>query len=139
MAKALGARVYASGVKEIGWAPIELTDDGRASCLRRLENTAVLHWHGDTFDLPAGAKRLASTSACANQAFSYGTSALALQFHAETAGVAVEGWLVGHTGEIARTPGISVKTLRADTARCTPAVERAGTACFAEWLKSAGL
>jgi len=139
MAKALGARVYASGVKEIGWAPIELTDDGRAACLRRLENTAVLHWHGDTFDLPAGAKRLASTSACANQAFSYGTSALALQFHAETAGVAVEGWLVGHTGEIARTPGISVKTLRADTARCTPAVERAGTACFAEWLKSAGL
>jgi len=139
MAKALGARVYPSGVKEIGWAPIELTDAGRASCLRRLEDTAVLHWHGDTFDLPAGATRLASTRACANQAFSYGTYALALQFHAETAGVAVEGWLVGHTGEIARTPGISVKTLRADTARCTPAVERAGTACFAEWLKSAGL
>ena len=55
------------------------------------------------------------------------------------AGVAVEGWLVGHTGEIARTPGISVKTLRADTVRCTPAVERAGTACFAEWLTSVGL
>jgi GMP synthase (glutamine-hydrolysing) len=139
MAKALGARVYASGVKEIGWAPIQLTDEGRASCLRRLENTAVLHWHGDTFDLPAGATRLASTRACANQAFSYGTHALALQFHAETAGVAVEGWLVGHTGEIARTPGISVKTLRADTALCTPAVERAGTACFAQWLTSAGL
>lgn len=139
MAKALGARVYPSGVKEIGWAPIDLTAEGRASCLRRLENTAVLHWHGDTFDLPAGATRLASTRACANQAFSYGASALALQFHAETAGVAVEGWLVGHTGEIARTPGISVKALRADTARCTPAVERAGTACFAEWLTSVGL
>jgi GMP synthase (glutamine-hydrolysing) len=139
MAKALGARVYPSGVKEIGWAPIDLTDEGRASCLRHLEHIPVLHWHGDTFDLPAGATRLASTPACANQAFSYGASALALQFHAETAGVAVEGWLVGHTGEIARTPGISVQSLRADTARCTPGVERTATACFAEWLTAAGL
>lgn len=139
MAKALGARVYPSGVKEIGWAPVDLTREGRASCLRELESTPVLHWHGDTFDLPAGATRLASTPACANQAFSYGAAALALQFHAETAGVAVEGWLVGHTGEIGRTPGISVKSLRADTARCTPAVERAGTACFAEWLTAVSL
>ena len=113
--------------------------EGSASCLRRLADTSVLHWHGDTFDLPAGAVRLASTPVCANQAFSYGPSALALQFHAETAGVAVEGWLVGHTGEIARTPGVSVKGLRADTARYTPAVERAGSACFAEWLTSVGL
>jgi len=131
--------VYPSGVKEIGWAPIDLTEAGSASCLRRLANTAVLHWHGDTFDLPAGATRLASTSACANQSFSYGASALALQFHAETAGLAVEGWLVGHTCEIARTPGVSVKALRADTVRYTPAAERAGSACFGEWLTQVGL
>ena len=139
MAKALGARVYPCGIKEIGWAPVELTDAGRASCLRPLEDTPVLHWHGDTFDLPAGATRLASTRACANQAFAYGASALALQFHAETAGVAVEGWLVGHTSEIARTPGVSVKALRADTARYTPTIERAGTESFAEWLASVDL
>jgi len=139
IAKALGARVYPAGVKEIGWAPIELTADGRASCLRRLEDTAVLHWHGDTFDLPTGARRLASTRVCANQAFSYGASVLALQFHAESAGAALEAWFVGHTAEISNTPGISVKELRADTARCTPALERAGTACFADWLTSQGL
>jgi GMP synthase (glutamine-hydrolysing) len=139
MAKALGSRVYPSGIKEIGWAPVDLTVEGRASCLSRLADTAVLHWHGDTFDLPAGATRLASTRLCANQAFVYGASALALQFHAETAGAAVEGWLVGHTGEIARTPGVSVKSLRADTARHTPAVEHAGTACFADWLTAVGL
>jgi GMP synthase (glutamine-hydrolysing) len=139
VAKALGARVYPAGVKEIGWAPIELTDDGRASCLRRLDDVAVLHWHGDTFDLPAGARRLASTRVCANQAFSYGPSTLALQFHAEAAGAALEGWFVGHTAEISNTPGISVKGLRADTARYTGAIERAGTACFADWLTSQGL
>lgn len=139
IAKALGARVYPAGVKEIGWAPIELTAEGRASCLRRLEDTAVLHWHGDTFDLPAGARRLASTRICANQAFSYGASALALQFHAESAGIALEAWFVGHTAEISASQGISVKGLRADTERCTPGIERAGTACFADWLTSQGL
>jgi len=139
VARALGARVYPSGVKEIGWAPIELTDDGRASCLRQLEGTAVLHWHGDTFDLPAGARRLASTRVCANQAFSYGPGTLALQFHAEAAGAALEAWFVGHTAEISSTPGIGVKALRADTARCTPAIEQAGTACFADWLTARGL
>ena len=139
IAKALGARVYPSGVKEIGWAPVTLTAEGRGSPLRHLESTPVLHWHGDTFDLPAGALRLASTAACANQAFSVGRTALALQFHAEAAGRALETWFVGHTGEIAATPGISVPQLRADTLRCTPAVTRAGAACFEEWLTAAGV
>ncbi|HET8696771.1 MAG TPA: glutamine amidotransferase [Gammaproteobacteria bacterium] len=139
MAKALGARVYPSAVKEIGWAPLALTAEGHASPLRHLESVSVLHWHGDTFDLPHGAVRLASTAVCKNQAFSLGPAALALQFHAEAAGRALEAWFVGHTGEIAATPGISVPQLRADTARCTPAVERAGAACFAEWLTAAGL
>ena len=139
LAAALGARVYSSGVKEIGWAPIELSAAGDASCLRHLENTAVLHWHGDTFDLPAEAVRLASTAVCKNQAFSWRAHALALQFHAETAGTALESWFVGHTGEIAATPGISVPQLRADTARCTPAITRQGTRCFEEWLSSVGL
>ena len=125
LAAALGARVYSSGVKEIGWAPIELSAAGEASCLRHLEKTAVLHWHGDTFDLPAEAVRLASTPVCKNQAFSWRAHALALQFHAETAGTALESWYVGHTGEIAATPGISVPQLRADTARgCAPARSR---------------
>jgi GMP synthase (glutamine-hydrolysing) len=134
LAKALGARVYPAGVKEIGWAPIELTAEGRSSCLRHLTTTAVLHWHGDTFDLPDGAKRLASTAACKNQAFSWGEHALALQFHAEAAGIALESWFVGHTGEIAATPGISVPQLRADTARWTPEITKFGTRCFEEWL-----
>jgi GMP synthase (glutamine-hydrolysing) len=139
MAHALGARVYPSGFKEIGWAPIELTPEGRASSLRHLTRTAVLHWHGDTFDLPNGAVRLASTPICKNQAFSFGDRALALQFHAEAAGIALESWFVGHTAEIAATPGISVPQLRADTARWKDAITEHGTAFFADWLSSVGL
>jgi GMP synthase (glutamine-hydrolysing) len=134
IARALGSRVYPAGVKEIGWGPIELTREGRASCLRHLANTAVLHWHGDTFDLPEGAVRLASTALCKNQAFSWGGNVLALQFHAEVAGRALEAWFVGHTAEIGATPGLSVARLRADTAAWTPAITVAGAACFEDWL-----
>jgi GMP synthase (glutamine-hydrolysing) len=139
MARALGARVYSAGVKEIGWAPLELTPEGRASCLRHLTGTAVLHWHGDTFDLPEEAVRLASTAVCRNQAFSWGNSALALQFHVEAAGAALESWFVGHAAEIAAAPGLGVTQLRADTARFSPAVVSAGTACFEAWLEAQSL
>src|SRR5262252_4232500 len=63
IAAAAGARVYASGTKEIGWGPIKLTNAGESSCLSHLAavNHTVLHWHGDTFELPSNATLLAST------------------------------------------------------------------------------
>lgn len=136
MARALGARVYPGPAKEIGWAPLRLTEAGAASCLRHLgpQHTAVLHWHGDTFDLPAGATRLASTEICANQAFSHGPAALGLQFHGEACGPDLERWLIGHAAEIAATPGVTVPQLRADTGRCSEALRRQGRRCFAAWL-----
>jgi GMP synthase (glutamine-hydrolysing) len=73
IARALGARVYPMGFKEIGFAPIKLTTEGLRSCLSPFaEDGEVLHWHGDTFDLPDGAVHLAYTENCANQAFAYG-------------------------------------------------------------------
>jgi GMP synthase (glutamine-hydrolysing) len=139
MAKALGARVYPSGVKEIGWAPVVLADTAAGSCLKHLADTPVLHWHGDTFDLPAGAVHLASTAACRNQAFALGTHALALQFHAEAAGRALEAWFVGHTCEIHATPSLSVAELRAATQRHSARLVERGSACFHEWLSAQGL
>jgi GMP synthase (glutamine-hydrolysing) len=139
MARALGARVYPGARKEIGWGALSLSPDGKASPLRHLDGTRVLHWHGDTFDLPAGARRLASTELTQNQAFAWGSAALALQFHAEAAGRALERWFVGHACEIAATPGVSVEVLRRDTHACTAALERAGRLLFAEWLASVDL
>jgi GMP synthase (glutamine-hydrolysing) len=139
IAKALGARVHPSGTKELGWAPIELTAAGAASCLGHLAGTPVLHWHGDTFDLPAGAVHLASTAACSSQAFAFGEHTLALQFHAEAAGRALEAWLVGHACEIAATPGVSVAELRAATQRHSGALVERSTACFSSWLAANGL
>lgn len=136
MARALGARVYPAKAKEIGWAPIRLTDEGRGSCLAALASNGepVLHWHGDTFDLPEDARRLASTDICPNQAFAWGRAWLALQFHPETTRRGLEQWFIGHTVEIAATPGVSVARLRADTARWGESLETRGAACLERWL-----
>lgn len=72
IARALGASVASMGVKEIGFAPLTLTQDGEGSPLAALCQTPVLHWHGDHFGIPDGATRLAGTQTCANQAFSIG-------------------------------------------------------------------
>jgi GMP synthase - Glutamine amidotransferase domain len=135
MAAALGARVYAGPVKEIGWSPLQLTDDGRASCLAPLgeSDATVLHWHGDTFDLPAGAMRLASTAAYANQAFAFGKNALALQFHVEADPARLEEWYVGHTAELGAAK-ISIPALRSATAQVASRIPAQAERIFTRWL-----
>ena len=84
IAAALGSPVYRGAAgREIGFSPIRLTDAGRASPVSRIGEVAVLHWHGDTFDLPPDVELLASTDRYAHQAFRRGPNLLALQFHAE--------------------------------------------------------
>ena len=84
IARALGAAVAPMGYKEIGFGELTLTDDGRESMLAPLAGVPVLHWHGDRFALPAGARLLAGTDRCAQQAFAIGDTVLGLQFHLET-------------------------------------------------------
>jgi GMP synthase (glutamine-hydrolysing) len=134
MARALGARVYPGIEKEIGWGAVRLTQNGLRSPLKHLDGTAVLHWHGDTFDLPSGALGLASTDLTPNQAFSCGDHALAIQFHPEIAGETIERWLIGHACEIATVPGLSVTALRNETRRHAAASAKAGKLLFSDFL-----
>ncbi|MBI4183021.1 MAG: glutamine amidotransferase [Proteobacteria bacterium] len=141
MAKALGARVYPAPAKELGWAPVALTAAGRTHATRHLaaEGGAVLHWHGETFDLPAGATLLASTPPCPHQAFALGRNALALQFHVEVTAPGLERWFIGHALEIATTPGVGVAALRAESRRFGPGLLPRATRFLASWLAAAGL
>ncbi|TVR93219.1 MAG: amidotransferase [Spirochaetaceae bacterium] len=84
IAAALGARVYPNGEKEIGWFPVQILDHGAMSALGPAATELVFHWHGETFDLPSGARLLAESTACTNQAFQLGPSVIGLQFHLET-------------------------------------------------------
>lgn len=136
MAKALGSRVFKGLVKEIGWGSINLTDEGRSSCLKPLqgEDAVVLHWHGDTFDLPRGATKLASNLNYENQAFAHGRNALALQFHLEADPRQLEEWYVGHTVELAAAK-VSIADLRAATERHRAGLAARADAVFTDWLR----
>ncbi|HLJ20965.1 MAG TPA: glutamine amidotransferase [Stellaceae bacterium] len=139
MAKALGARVYKGKRKELGWSPLTLTEAGRKSALAELgARTSVLHWHGDTFDLPGGAERLASTPLYPNQAFAWRSHALALQFHIETTVRGLERWFIGHALEIATTRGVKLEKLRRDTRRVGPRLGERGPRVLNAWLDGLG-
>ena len=134
LARALGARVYRGTAREIGVGSIELTPEGRRCCLRHFADAPqVLHWHGDTFDLPAGAVGLASTAITPNQAFSHGKNVLGLQFHVEAEASQIERWLIGHTCELG-VAGLDIVGLRKDLHRHLPDIERSGRAAMTEWL-----
>jgi GMP synthase (glutamine-hydrolysing) len=135
-AAALGAEVT-RGEVEIGFGALTPTEDGKRSPLGLLGTTPVLHWHGDTFAIPDGAIRLASTRACANQAFAIGGRVLGLQFHLESDPGRIEQWLIGHSGELT-VHGIDPRTLREDARRLGPDLAGRGVAVLGAWLDGLG-
>jgi len=98
----LNARVYPHRSKEIGWFPVRLTEAARASeCCRLLPDVfTAFHWHGDTFDLPAGAVHLFTSEGCNHQGFSWKDNVLALQFHLEMDPDSVQKLLVYGRNEL---------------------------------------
>jgi GMP synthase-like glutamine amidotransferase len=83
IASSLGAKVFRNREKEIGWFEIEGIPR-TADTFQFPEKSLVFHWHGETFDLPEGARLLARSAVCGNQAFQIGANVVGLQFHLET-------------------------------------------------------
>lgn len=105
LARMLGSRVYpGSNGQEVGWHDISLTREGTndpalsAYSGGRGSQLKVFHWHGDTFDIPEGAERLAGSDMYEAQAFRYGDNAYGLQFHVEVTPDMVSDWLVDIPG-----------------------------------------
>ncbi len=137
MCAALGADVSPGASRELGYAPVTLSEAGAAGPCRHLDGVSVLHWHRDQMALPHGAVCLASTALTPVQAWALGAHALALQFHPEAEAARIEQWLVGHAHELS-VAGVDPCTIRADAARHADAIERAGEALLDEWLATAG-
>jgi len=133
IARALGAKVYPMRSKEIGFAPLAMTSAGKTSVLAALGGTAVLHWHGDQFDIPANGVHLAGTSVCPNQAFSIGRNVLGLQFHMEVDVKKIEQWLVGHACELYLT-STDISELRMEAAKSGNGLSIAARLIFKSWL-----
>ncbi len=104
VAHVLGAKVYPGPAKEIGWHEVSLTPEGlkdplmSALAVSGRDMAQVFQWHGDTFDLPQDAVRLASSDLFPNQAFHYDDRVYALQFHIEVTPDIVREWLVHESG-----------------------------------------
>ncbi len=98
LAKAAGARVVKSPVKEIGWYQIQkcqLADSDRlfdGFC----EEVPVFQWHGDMFQIPSGGLLLASAQGCPHQALKVGSNAYGLQFHIEITDKSIKEWCEGY-------------------------------------------
>lgn len=108
IASAMGAKVFRNKHKEIGWFPIRLNAEAfNHSLFSGLPATLdVLHWHGDTFDLPQDAVCMASSEACINQAFVVDNHVLALQFHFETTEKSLNEMIIYGNDEITEGPYI---------------------------------
>jgi GMP synthase (glutamine-hydrolysing) len=130
LAHAAGARVYPNSrpgpqgprrVYEVGWAPVDFLPAADEPALAGLGRRAMmLHWHGDTFDLPAGAVHLASTADCPNQAFRLGR-AFGVQFHPEMDQATITSWLDSDAAYVATACGPGgVERIKAETPRLFP-------------------
>ncbi len=135
IAAALGAQVYPGPVKEVGFHPVRVHDHALDGPLRHLVDVPVLHWHGDTFNLPDDVDLLASSHLYDHQAFRRGDNLLALQFHAEMGeDERFDSWIEEWPGCI-RAAGITEQTLRHDHERLGPQAVAAGRKVIAEWLE----
>jgi GMP synthase-like glutamine amidotransferase len=109
LAASLGARVHPAERPEVGLLPVELTEEGREDPLfAGLDDPLVsLQWHGDTFELPEGAVRLARSEQVPNQAFRAGERAYGVQFHLEVTGEMLREWaqIPAYRASLAETLG----------------------------------
>lgn len=105
MASALGARVYPNSEREIGWFPIHALP-GTADTFSFPAQATVLHWHGETFDLPAGAVHLARSAVCRHQAFQWGERAIGLQCHPEATPASVAALAQHCANELVPAPWV---------------------------------
>jgi GMP synthase (glutamine-hydrolysing) len=131
LARAFGARVYPAPVRELGFAPIALTEAGRKDPLLAgcRSGDRFFEWHEDTFDLPAGATLLASGRAVPSQAFRIG-SAWGIQFHPEVDTAEIHEWMEAAGGSLESKWGRTRAEVTAEIQDYLPAQERRARRIF---------
>ena len=138
LAASLGAEVYAGSVPEVGLLPVEITEAGRADPVfaEAPDDLLTLQWHGDTFDLPEGAVRLAGSPAYPNQAFRF-RKAYGVQFHLEVSPEMAREWadVPEYTTSLERTlgPGAADDFVRQIEERSAEMLAH-GRSLFERWL-----
>jgi len=107
LAHAAGAQVYRGALPEVGWYPVELTPQGQLDplLLGLPDSFEAFHWHGDTFNLPPGATRLAGSEYYPQQVFKVGRNAYGFQCHLEVTEAMVRDWAALYAKELTTQGG----------------------------------
>jgi GMP synthase-like glutamine amidotransferase len=133
-----GARVYPNLQKEIGFWPVRWKEGAEAlgEVWTAVGEEVFFHWHGETFDLPAGAVLLASTTACVNQAFMLGDKVLGVQFHPEVTPEIIRAMIAHEGHELVDAPYIQTAVKMLERAEGEGAAETRGGAIsfLTNWL-----
>jgi GMP synthase (glutamine-hydrolysing) len=134
MASALGSKVYKGSRKEIGWYPVFLEPEAEADPLFRAagEQFDAFHWHGDVFDLPKGAVRLARSALTPCQAFRF-NNACGILFHMEVTRLSICGMVEAFPEELAEA-GASPTTILQDSEARLSRLQSIGEGAFREWI-----
>jgi GMP synthase (glutamine-hydrolysing) len=134
IAAALDARVAPGPSREMGWYPVQLAPAARDDRLFHdmPETFTACHWHGDIFDLPAGATPLASSAMTACQAFRHSDNVYAILFHVEITEAMLRDWVRGSAAELARDQ-IDGDAILADAERHVSAIEPIAGTIFGRW------
>lgn len=138
LARALGATVGPNPVREIGWHPVRLRP-GAAAWFGDRSSFVAFHWHGETFQIPAGATWLAESAACPHQAFALGPH-LGLQFHLEMTAAMVDAWAAAGEDEILDHFGPWVQepsAMRAATPQWMDKLQAVARTVYGRWLQAA--
>lgn len=138
LAASLGARVYPGAVPEVGLLPVALTLDGLTDPVFAglPHEVLTLQWHGDTFDLPHEAVRLAGSPAYPNQAFRV-RRAYGVQFHLEVSAEMAREWaeVPEYVASLERTLGSeNASTFLAEIENRAGEMRTSGRALFERWL-----
>lgn len=137
LAKALGAEVVANPVTEIGWFPIQRSQQAKtASWLDELpEDFMVYHWHGETFHLPDGAVRILENAHCRNQGFIFNDH-IGLQCHVEMTESMVEEWLRRFGAELETSATVqSPEQMREGLSQRVAALRPIAEVVYRAWLE----
>jgi GMP synthase (glutamine-hydrolysing) len=139
IASTLGTGLYHGSVKEIGWTPISITPHGQIDSLLGYlpEHATVFQWHGEGFDLPAGAIRLASSVNYLNQAFRLHRNVYGLQFHLEVTPRMITRWIEERSKDLAQAPYIVPEKILADTENYAPSLKYYGERFLSEFIRRA--
>lgn len=140
LARAAGASIMRSPVRELGWYPIvpsaEAADDPLFAALPE-EGMKVFQWHGETFTLPEGAKLLATAADVPNQAFRIGSSQYGLQFHIEVAAPVIDSWIEDGESEREALGSDGIAAIRKESPLRLPEAHRFCRKMVAAWLELA--